>query len=291
MPRIKVVSNLRDLHTRSERGWSAIGRSRGLHNRAAFTLADLLVSITIMVLIIAIMLPTLSGVREMTRRVVCSSNVRQVGLAVAMYADEHNGLLPPSRFVAISQPYLSHQTTHTRQLEISNTPQNAMVVRPESDSERSGTEWDGLGWLYALEYLSSSSVFYCPSHRGRHPYVRYSSNWSDPRSGQIVANYHFRGAEVSPNLFAMSPRVAIVCDGLRTQADYNHRVGTNVLRADISVDWYSDPSGIIGAQLPIDESDTSAADKVSTVWETLDSGGGGSHGPGPGTGPSSGGRR
>ena len=45
------------------------------------------------------MLPSLTHVREIARRVVCASNERQIGLAINMFADGHGGRIPASVFL------------------------------------------------------------------------------------------------------------------------------------------------------------------------------------------------
>lgn len=56
-----------------------------------FSLVELLVTIAIMVILAAILLPTLARVRESGRRATCASNLRQWGIVVKMYANESKG--------------------------------------------------------------------------------------------------------------------------------------------------------------------------------------------------------
>jgi len=62
--------------------------------RTGFTLIELLVVIGIIAVLISILLPTLRRARQNAATAACLSNLRQIGMAFHMYANENNGWLP-----------------------------------------------------------------------------------------------------------------------------------------------------------------------------------------------------
>lgn len=224
--------------------------------RSGFTLLDVLVAIAVITLLIGILAPTLGKVQETSRRVVCSSNLRQFGLGLQMYADDSRGVLPASTFVGGS----------------GDDSAEMMIVRlsPDHDYPVNRQGWDGLGILYSESYLLAPGLYYCPSHAGDHYFERYADAWAAP-AGEIVGNYHFRGQDGDglTNLYMMTANSALVADGMRTQDDYSHRVGLNVLRAGGHVVWMDDPDGQIMAMLAPEDTDTDES-SVDEAWDIID---------------------
>lgn len=75
----------------------------GQQRSVGFTLIELLVVISIIALLAAMLLPAISMVRDSAKASICTSNLRQVGMAFSAYGGENEGLMPP--------PYLVDRVT------------------------------------------------------------------------------------------------------------------------------------------------------------------------------------
>ncbi|MBC8143293.1 MAG: DUF1559 domain-containing protein [Armatimonadetes bacterium] len=62
--------------------------------RTAFTLVELLVVIAIIALLAALIFPVFASARGKAREVSCVSNLRQIGVASLMYAEDYDDLFP-----------------------------------------------------------------------------------------------------------------------------------------------------------------------------------------------------
>jgi prepilin-type N-terminal cleavage/methylation domain-containing protein len=62
-----------------------------LKHLTAFTLIELLVVIAIIAILMAILMPTLQRAREQGKRSACLNNLRQLGYAWNLYADDNDG--------------------------------------------------------------------------------------------------------------------------------------------------------------------------------------------------------
>ena len=87
----------------SDRGQSMPGRSVTFReagagrSRRGFTLVELLVVVAIIAILTGILLPVFSRARASARRTKCISNLRQMGAAFLMYAEDYDEVLPRSK--------------------------------------------------------------------------------------------------------------------------------------------------------------------------------------------------
>lgn len=128
----------------------------------AFTLIELLVVVAIIAIVAAIMLPVFAGVREKSRQTTCLSNLRQIGLAWLMYAQDYDETACPSYYYSEDFRYETAWDFHLDW----------------------GTVVDDVPkWGYGLlgSYSKSGALHSCPSFYGNawgRPYTGYAYNAS-----------------------------------------------------------------------------------------------------------------
>jgi len=77
-----------------------------------FTLIELLVVMAIITILASLLLPSLSRAKEQARMIQCLNNLRQIGMSVRLYVDDHRGKFPPTS-VRETNSFVSKDTRQT----------------------------------------------------------------------------------------------------------------------------------------------------------------------------------
>lgn len=69
-----------------------------MRRASGFTLVELLVVMAVVAILAAILLPALAAAKERTRPIVCLNNLKQIGVAINLYANDHEDFLLPAEY-------------------------------------------------------------------------------------------------------------------------------------------------------------------------------------------------
>jgi prepilin-type N-terminal cleavage/methylation domain-containing protein/prepilin-type processing-associated H-X9-DG protein len=108
-----------------------------------FTLIELLVVIAVIAIIAAILFPVFAQVREKARATSCASNLKQLGIALTMYAQDYDEILPADTIAPPINGGNSTAVSYDRQLA-PYTRNDAVFACPSDGEPRATSDfWDG----------------------------------------------------------------------------------------------------------------------------------------------------
>ncbi|MCK5611370.1 type II secretion system protein, partial [Candidatus Pacearchaeota archaeon] len=162
--------------------------------KKGFTLIELLVVIAIIAMLLSILMPSLSMAKEIARRVVCSTQLKALGLGVMGYANENDDELPFSLYMqtqfsnpgvlynptAASTPFYSFRAF---QVNLGAAPSVGFPDNLKRHTRDIGG-WPtngsyaifGYGWLYYNDFIETGKAFYCPSTDSSNPSLTYEGH-------------------------------------------------------------------------------------------------------------------
>jgi type II secretory pathway pseudopilin PulG len=177
---------------------------------SALTLTELLVVIATVAMLAMLVLPALAGVQNKSGRMQCANNLRQIGVASMLYANENSTWLPLC-WLDPTSPNGSHglnvlnQMVYTRYVWISSPTSPSPPYQVQTNASPAAY-FQNLGYLYHVGLAGNGNIFYCPAQ------------WS---SGYLGADSY------SPLLTTDSTGI------VRSSYDYNPRavvVGSSYIR-------------------------------------------------------------
>ena len=200
---------------------------------------ELMVVLAITSILTALLFPGMRAARDSAHRLMCASNMRQLGSGMILFAHDHRENLPVS---VLAQ--------RGRMLD-------RMALTVEDENIPGRTRLDGLGLLFQFDaYCDSPKCLYCPSHQNVHQYEEYATDIERSTShsysyASSFSNYQYVGDDGSTDrLHKLRDDRILISDGFRTKADYNHRVGMNTIRGDCSIHWWNDDQNQFFLGLP-----------------------------------------
>lgn len=192
-------------------------KGRVMRIYSKFTLLELLVVISIIVILMCLLLPALQSAKKHTQQIACMNKMKQIGLAVNMYVTDYNDWLPltdPGTVTGIGGSWI-YNSILLGYLGIPQVSYNKEKLKCPADpapcSSYSGNvltsycanTGTGSGW--ATPYFKRITEFSCPT----------KTNWA-------TESNQFR---------------RISYNNAKLYVNYFHRNGMNVLFLDMHVSW------------------------------------------------------
>ncbi len=183
----------------------------GVVHQRGFSLVELLVVIGIIALLIGILMPVLSRAREQSRRTDCLANLRSLGQAMFMYANNHKDRLPNGNLRTVFIDYAGAN--------------RVMVDFADMD-------------------VKAPAVFHCPSDNDPVPSTIATADQALPDSARISYDFFclYFPPELGPILSKLRGRAPLAWDidggsAVQTPNQNHGNKGGNVVYSDGHASW------------------------------------------------------
>jgi prepilin-type N-terminal cleavage/methylation domain-containing protein len=191
--------------------------------RRGFTLIELLVVISIIGILIALLLPAVQAAREASRRISCTNNIKQLGLALHQYVDSF-GVLPPTMVLAGSGTKVAWTSGWSVQMRI-------------LPAIGQGPSFNALNFSVAYQEHANTTVtsqviatFLCPSEANQQPTSHQTfGNVGVNNYGWCMGDWFVWGSfgATQPNRSAFGPNQA------RRLADFRDGLSQTLLLSEV----------------------------------------------------------
>ena len=174
-----------------------------------FTLIEVLVVVSIIAIVMALLIPAVSAVREMSRRSQCQNNLKQIGLALNQYANSHSVL--PQGQNGLGYSHLTMLLPFVEQAGLYNTINFAVWDNDEAND---------------TVMVTNINVLLCPSdpRASRGPAItNYAGN-----GGYNIAADGFNGTFANPSARGPFIGFSAITDGISATSAFSEWVIGNV---------------------------------------------------------------
>ena len=128
-------------------------KKNSIYSKSGFTLIELLCVIAIIALLFSLLMPSLSKTREMSTRLVCSTYMKQYGMAGLTYLEDNDGVFPDS------QEWLYSSASDSEDHPI-GCRWHDQVFAPDGETMSVSEEYRGQMWDYI-----GGTIAICPTFR------------------------------------------------------------------------------------------------------------------------------
>lgn len=198
--------------------------------KSGFTLVELLVVIAIIGVLVGLLLPAVQAAREAARRMQCSNNLKQIGLATHMYLDTYTQRFPAGSWHGTMGTWLVTLLPFVEQTAMYNLYENHGGV----ETFRTGGLRYGAPINRTNVTTKQLSVYTCPSDRitaspsivSGVTFHNYVANYGNTTRGRLSP--YGVNADGSPNVYGGAPFIEYIGANTGNWANYYSWIHTDL---------------------------------------------------------------